>query len=99
MTKIAICDDDPLCLAWVQNLILFQGDCTLPELRTFSGSNALISAITEDGYLPDIAVLDIVMPGDSGIELAKQLNMSMPTILTNVNELMENELIVEVGQY
>lgn len=78
MTKIAICDDDPLCLAWVQNLILFQGDCTLPELRTFSGSNALISAITEDGYLPDIAVLDIVMPGDSGIELAKQLNLICP---------------------
>lgn len=79
MTKIAICDDDPLCLAWIQNLIFLRGECTLPELRTFSESNALISAITEDGYLPDIAVLDIVMPGDSGIELAKQLNLACPS--------------------
>lgn len=78
MTKIAICDDDPLCLAWIQNLILLRGECTLPELRTFSGSNSLINTITEDNYLPDIAVLDIVMPGDSGIELAKQLNLICP---------------------
>ena len=79
MTKVAICDDEPQCLAWIQNLILLRGECTLPELRTFSESSALISAITEDGYLPDIAVLDIVMPGDSGIELAKQLNLVCPS--------------------
>ena len=79
MTKIAICDDDPLCLSGIQNLILLRGECTLPELRTFSGSSDLTSAIMEDGYLPDIAVLDIVMPGDSGIELAKQLNLICPS--------------------
>lgn len=79
MTKIAICDDDPQCLAWIQNLILLRGNCTLPELKIFSGSRALISAITEDGYLPNIAVLDIVMPGDNGIELAKQLNLVCPS--------------------
>lgn len=79
MAKIAICDDEPLCLAWIQNLILLQGECTLLELRTFSGTSDLTSAITEDGYLPDIAVLDIVMPRDSGIELAKQLNHVCPS--------------------
>lgn len=79
MTKIAICDDDPQCLARIQDLILLQGECPLPELRTFSRTSDLTSAIMEDGYLPDIAVLDIVMPGDSGIELAKQLNLICPS--------------------
>lgn len=79
MIKIAICDDDALCLAWIQDLILLQGACVLPELRTFSGSSDLTSAIMEDGYLPDIAVLDIVMPGGSGIQLAKQLNLVCPS--------------------
>lgn len=34
----------------------------------------------------------------SKAELAKQLNISMPTILSNVNELMENGLLTEKGE-
>lgn len=32
------------------------------------------------------------------MELARELNLSMPTVLSNVNELMEQGLVVEVGE-
>lgn len=35
----------------------------------------------------------------SKVGLAKELNLSMPTVLANVNELMERGIIVEVGEY
>lgn len=35
----------------------------------------------------------------SKAELAKELGLSMPTVLTNVNELIAKGLIVENGEY
>lgn len=35
----------------------------------------------------------------SKVELMKQLNLSMPTVLTNVNELIDKGLVIEVGEY
>lgn len=35
----------------------------------------------------------------SKVELTKQLNLSMPTVLTNVNDLIEKGLIIELGEY
>lgn len=35
----------------------------------------------------------------SKAELSKELNLSMPTVLTNVNELMEKRLLIETGVY
>lgn len=38
-------------------------------------------------------------PITSKAELSKELNMSMPTVLTNVNELIKKGIIVENGEY
>ena len=35
----------------------------------------------------------------SKAELAKELNLSMPTVLTNVNELIAKGIIAENGEY
>lgn len=35
----------------------------------------------------------------SKTELAKELNLSMPTVLTSVNELISKEIIIELGEY
>lgn len=35
----------------------------------------------------------------SKVEIAKELNLSMPTVLSNVNDLMEKGIIAEVGEY
>lgn len=38
-------------------------------------------------------------PATSKAELAKELNLSMPTVLTNVNELIAKKVVVEMGEY
>lgn len=38
-------------------------------------------------------------PVTSKNELAKELNLSMPTVLTNVNELLSKGIIIELGEY
>lgn len=35
----------------------------------------------------------------SKVELARQLNLSMPTVITNINELVERGILTETGQY
>lgn len=35
----------------------------------------------------------------SKVELSKNLNLSMPTVLSNVNELLANDIAVETGEY
>lgn len=35
----------------------------------------------------------------SKVELSKNLNLSMPTVLSNVNELLESGIIIESGEY
>ena len=35
----------------------------------------------------------------SKVELSKDLNLSMPTVLSNVNELLANGIAVETGEY
>ena len=38
-------------------------------------------------------------PITSKAELSKELNISMPTVLTNVNELISQKLLTELGEY
>lgn len=38
-------------------------------------------------------------PDTSKTELAKNLNLSMPTVLTNVNQLVEKNIVIENGEY
>ncbi|MCI5611973.1 MAG: winged helix-turn-helix domain-containing protein, partial [Roseburia sp.] len=38
-------------------------------------------------------------PVTSKAELAKELNLSMPTVLANVNDLLEKRLLEEMGEY
>lgn len=46
-------------------------------------------------------IFDYIMRHEvtSKVELAKQLNLSMPTVLTNVHELIDKGLIMETGEY
>ena len=78
MTKIAICDDDADFLKRIHDLIMIQGRSYLPELRLFSESTELFRAVNEEAYLPDIAVLDIVMPGIDGLDAAKTILTEFP---------------------
>lgn len=56
---------------------------------------------TEKRNMTKSKIVDFIM--NKGItskaELAKQLNLSMPTVLTNTNELIDRGLVLEMGEY
>ena len=68
--RILIVDDDPLLLAFLTEVISHAGYATQ---AASSGEEAL--AVISKGE-PDLALLDITMPGISGLELAARLKES-----------------------
>lgn len=78
MIYIAICDDDGVQLKKTEKLIQKRAERFCPEIDLFSDGAELIKAVKSTDYTPDLAVLDIHMPGNSGIEVAKTLNQLVP---------------------
>lgn len=78
MIQIAVCDDDPIQLKSTGETLSQAAACYAPEIDLFSGSRELLNAVEKSGYRPDLAVLDIVLPEDSGIHLAMKLNELCP---------------------
>ena len=78
MVHIAICDDDYKQSQKTEKLILEKAERFSPETELFSDGTELIKAVKNGGYTPDLAVLDIHMPGNSGIDVAKTLNLLTP---------------------
>lgn len=79
MLQIAVCDDEKLYLNEVLQILHDTLGDTPNRIQTFQNSAALLAAVEEDGYIPNIAVLDIRMDEVDGITLAKQLNRASPT--------------------
>lgn len=50
------------------------------ELHSFSRTTDAVREIRENDFLPDVAFLDIEMPGITGLELAKVLKVACPAI-------------------
>ena len=50
------------------------------ELRSFSRASEAMREIRENGFRPDVAFLDIEMPGMSGLELAKVIKITYPAV-------------------
>ena len=78
MIHIAICDDDSVQLKRAEKLIQKKAARFCPEIDLFSDGAELIKAVKSTDYTPDLAMLDIHMPGNSGIEVAKALNLLAP---------------------
>lgn len=78
MIQIAVCDDDPIQLKSTGEALAQAAACYTPEIDLFSGCKDLLNAVEKSGYRPNIAVLDIVLPEESGIKLAMKLNELCP---------------------
>ena len=56
---------------------------------------------TEKKYLTKAKIVNYIInhKTTSKVELSKNLNLSMPTVLSNVNELLTNGIAIETGEY
>jgi len=75
MLKLALCDDETGCRAVLEGLLrdyLARDGAPAGRLSVFSRGQDLLEEAEENGGF-DIYVLDVVMPGVSGVELGKRL--------------------------
>ena len=78
MLNIALCDDNPVHLEDVRiRMQEIMADKETSEICSFSSAEEVLSQV-EDGWIPQIAVLDIELDGENGILLAKKLNEIVP---------------------
>lgn len=78
MLRIAICDDDSAQTKITQRMVMQTIGSRNPEIDLFGDGAELVHALKYGGYCPDIAFLDIHMPGVGGIETAQCLNEIVP---------------------
>lgn len=71
MLTIAICDNNPAVIGELTVLATQQLSSIEHRVFGFETKNALVQAI-ENGFVPDVAFLDILWGEDNGIDLAKE---------------------------
>jgi CheY-like chemotaxis protein len=85
-TRIVLADEDPIVLNGLRNLITTEGDLDLIGEAT---NGAVALAIIRERQ-PDVAIVDIFMPGLNGIVLIRRLASELPSISVLVLTLHED---------
>ena len=91
--QVLIVDDDPINLQVLDNYLGMQ---QYQVAKTSSGKEAL--TLLEQGYRPDLVVLDVMMPRMSGYEVtqsirAKWTRDELPIILLTAKNTLEDEVV------
>ena len=82
MIRIAICDDESKTVksnTQVAELCLSRLSI-VGEIETYTQSYNLLYDITEDSFYYDLILLDIEMPGHTGMELAAKIKPFLPNV-------------------
>jgi DNA-binding NarL/FixJ family response regulator len=90
-SRIALCDDHPIVLAGLQNLIASDPDFEMVGTAT-SGLSALKLIVDKQ---PDIALIDISMPELNGIALARKLAEDAPSVRVMVLTVYEDRAFLK----
>lgn len=82
VVKIAICDDDEAAVALHEKIVKtsLQAQGIGYEITTYIQSRNLLYDITDDGFFYDLILLDIEMPGISGMEIPQQIKGFLPNV-------------------
>lgn len=95
--KIAIADDHVLITEGLQNMLRYSSD--MEVIGTYPNGETLLEGIQQ--YRPDILLLDIIMPGQRGDELARTIVRQYPAIkiiaLTNLDNIYYIKSMLQVG--
>jgi DNA-binding NarL/FixJ family response regulator len=90
-TRIVLADDHPIVLNGLRNLIVAENDFELVG----EACNGLAALSTIRETQPDLAVVDISMPGLSGIGLTRRIASEMPAVRIMVLTLHEDRAFVK----
>ena len=82
MLQIAVCDDDSsMIFVYEQTVRESLGRCgCVGKVASYRDGRNLLCDITEDGFYFDLLLLDIEMPGATGMELAEKIRPFLPDI-------------------
>ncbi len=77
--RIAVCDDEER----FKNFIMTELMSSFPEdeFMGFNSGDEIINMVRQDNYKPDIVLLDIMMPGLSGMDVARILREEKDDII------------------
>jgi len=97
MIKVAITDDQAIVVNGLQKIL--SGYPNIVLTGTYGNGEALEAGLALS--LPDVLLLDIQMPGKSGIELAGIINKKYPSVkiiaLTNIDILIQVKKMLQQG--
>ncbi len=79
MVTLAICDDDPIHLKYTASLVQKELLSSELSLALYSAPKGLLASIREGSYCPDIVILDIELGQENGIQVAREINIALPS--------------------
>lgn len=79
MLQIAICEDTQTHSQEISAAVERELKHRRAEIECFYSSGELLRYLSRGGYVPDLAVLDVRLNGESGIDLAETLNTRLPS--------------------
>ena len=82
VVKIAICDDEEKSVALHERIVkeCLQSVGIGGEITTYTQSRNLLYDITDDTFFYDLILLDIEMPGISGMEMPQKIKGYLPNV-------------------
>ncbi|MDO4322247.1 MAG: LytTR family DNA-binding domain-containing protein [Lachnospiraceae bacterium] len=82
MIRIAICDDEERAVVLHEKIVKssLQAQGIGYEMTAYTQSRNLLCDITDDGFFYDLILLDIEMPGISGMEIPQQIKEFLPNV-------------------
>lgn len=82
MLRIAVCDDDSAAAQSNREAVedCLKGCGSMGEIAVYTRSDNLLWDITEDRFFFDLILLDIEMPGSTGMELADKIRPFLPQV-------------------